>query len=159
MEYDFEKLKFEKGKPFFIHYREKKLMGEWALQYHDSLEMFFLIDGKCNFFIDDKMYELRSGDIALIPSGILHKVFYDQTVPSTRYMLYCDTSLLPKRTSEVLLSSGYYVERIPKTLGDVEDILFKMSKEYYNPDILSEELLRGYLTDLAALLFRAGEAP
>ncbi len=56
-----------------------------------------------------------------------------------------------------MLSSGYYVERIPKALGDVENLFFKMSKEYYNPDMLSEELIHGYMTDLAAMILRAGE--
>ena len=157
MEYNSEKLRFKKGKPFFIHYREKKLMKEWALEYHDGLEVFFLVEGKCNFFIDDKMYELRPGDIALIPPGVLHKVFYDQTLPSTRYMISCDTELLPKRTGEVLLSLGCYVERIPKSLGDIEELFFKISKEQHNPDILSEELIHGYMTNLAAFILRAGE--
>lgn len=155
MKHDSENTRFELGKPFFIHYCEKKLMGDWELQYHDTLEIFFLIEGKYNFFIDDKMYELRSGDMVLIPPGTLHKAFGYENVPLTRYIVYCNTSFVPKSTSQILLSSGHYVERIPKALGDLEDLFFKLCKEYHNPDLLSDELIHGYITELAAFIMRA----
>lgn len=152
-----DNIRYERGKPFFAHYYEKKVMGDWDLHYHDVLEIFYLVDGVCNFFIDDKMYTLRSGDMVLIPAWTLHRAFYDNDVPISRYMIYCNTAFIPPKTGEILLSSGHYVERIPKSLGDAEDILFKIRKERLNPNLLSEELIHGYMTAFAALIYKVGE--
>ena len=152
-----EEPSFKLAKPFFVHYCNKRSRNDWALEYHHSIEIFFLVEGKFNFFIDNKIYELRPGDMVLIPPDVLHKAFYLPDVPITRYMLHCDTKLLPKVTRDVLLSSDYYVGHIPKALGSVEDIFFKLNKEYLHPDILSDELILGYMTDLATLIFRSTE--
>ena len=44
--------------------------------YHDLFEIYYMASGKCNYFIDDKSYEVLEGDVVLIPEGVIHKTNY-----------------------------------------------------------------------------------
>ena len=39
--------------------------------------IYFLTDGSCRYFIDNKTYSLSCGDFVVIPPGIIHKVIYE----------------------------------------------------------------------------------
>ena len=56
--------------------------------YHDIFEIYFLEYGECNYFIDDSSYEVKAGDIILIPKGTIHKTMYGEGVHS-RKLIYC----------------------------------------------------------------------
>ena len=122
--------------------------------YHDAMELYFLIDGKCKFFIDDSIYEIKPGDLAIIPPNVLHKAYYEKDTPITRFVMNAEISLLSEKSNEVLLSSGYHVKRLKVAIGEVEEIFRKIKKESDNTDDISAELVKSYLTSVAALIFR-----
>lgn len=43
---------------------------------HDYFELFYAESGTCRFFIQDTMYDIRSGDFMLIPPEIFHYTRY-----------------------------------------------------------------------------------
>lgn len=43
---------------------------------HSWYEIFYLQSGQCTFYIQDKTYLMKEGDIAVIPPDILHKTAY-----------------------------------------------------------------------------------
>ena len=138
-----------------VSYCENAPMGKWRSAYHNVLEIYYLVDGECQMFIDSKTYTLRPGDMVLIPPWTFHRAIYYEGTLVTRYVVSCNTANILPKANEILLSSGHYIERIPRSLGDVEKIFFKICKEYCNPHLLSEELICGYITELATLIYLA----
>ena len=43
---------------------------------HSWYEIFYLQSGQCTFYIQDKTYLMKEGDIAVIPPDIPHKTAY-----------------------------------------------------------------------------------
>lgn len=43
------------------------------LHYHHHYEIYYLLSGQQNYFIEDSYYEMKKGDCALIPKGTIHK--------------------------------------------------------------------------------------
>ena len=43
------------------------------LHYHRHYELYYLLSGKQNYFIDNAYFEMGKGDLALIPKGSIHK--------------------------------------------------------------------------------------
>ena len=43
---------------------------------HPHYEIFYLLSGKCRFFINHSIYVLKKGDIIAIEKGALHKSAY-----------------------------------------------------------------------------------
>lgn len=44
-----------------------------AMHHHPSLELYYLVKGEREYFIDDQFFQLTEGDLVLIPSGVLHR--------------------------------------------------------------------------------------
>lgn len=146
---------YNKVSPLSVSYCENVFLGKWKSAYHNVFEIYYLVDGTCNFFVDDKIYTLYSGDMLLIPPYVFHRAIYDEKKTVTRYVVSYDTTNILPKTRELLGSIGYYIERIPRSLGDAEKIFLKIWKEYSAPHLLSGELISGYITELAALIHLA----
>lgn len=60
------------AKDFYI---EKETMKEPlpAMHHHRSLELYYLVKGEREYFIEDQFFQLTEGDLVLIPSGVLHR--------------------------------------------------------------------------------------
>ena len=135
-------------------YCEKRRDIESDFHYHMVLELYFLLEGKCKFFIDDTIYELKAGDIVIIPPNILHRAYYEKDMPITRYVVNCEPDMVPTNCRKVMLSSGYYVKRIKVAFSEIEKLFRRIQREYEKPDDVSAELVKGYFASIAALIFR-----
>lgn len=48
--------------------------GNISLHYHDYYESLYIINGKCDAYVDDEKMELKSGDFIFIDSKHKHKI-------------------------------------------------------------------------------------
>ena len=142
---------------FLVRYCEKNIRNDWELHYHNELEIYYLVEGKCKVFIDNKVYEFRAGDMAIVPPGILHKVCYEKDGPVTRFIVNCNFGMLPQKVVDKCLSIGGYIPRIPGAYTDIEGLLFKMKKEYDTKDEMYTEMMRSYATMFVTLVSRTGK--
>ncbi len=68
--------------------------GPPTSHYHREYEIYFLTDGSCRYFIDNRTYSLSCGDFVVIPPGIIHKVIYE--VPAySRQLIHCSEDYIP----------------------------------------------------------------
>lgn len=71
----------------------------------DAYEIYQLLDGKQTYLIEDKCYEMQSGDIVFIPKGVLHKT---ERANQIRTLINFDDRLfdgfLYPQAKEILLS-------------------------------------------------------
>lgn len=71
----------------FIMYRDDLYETFKTYHHHDIYEMIYIIDGCVDFYIEEKKYELTNGDMALIPSNILHKLEYNNSNKCKRVII------------------------------------------------------------------------
>jgi AraC-like DNA-binding protein len=68
--------------PFMLRYRVKSVAGrKTKFHWHDWYEVLFVHEGCGTFFIDPFFYEMRQGDVFLVPGDVLHQTIPDAGDP------------------------------------------------------------------------------
>ena len=120
--------------------------------YHNLFELYFLSEGSCSYFIDNKSYDIKAGDIVLIPEGIIHKTKYDMGNHSRKLMNfsrhYIPKSVIPS------LSNMIYVYRNEAVEPKIREILDTIEDEYKNQDDYTSDALKSYTRLLFLLMAR-----
>ena len=120
--------------------------------YHDVFEIYYLTKGNCRYFIDDKTYETKAGDLILIPKGVIHKTTYGEGERQRKLINcsyhYIPTNVIPKLP---LLMYHYRNSEISK---EIDDIFLNIEKEYIKNDEFSHEALLNYIHLLFYLIAR-----
>ena len=138
---------------YYFHKAENKTNSQCTRHYHNSFEIYYLKEGVCNYFIDNRSYDLQSGDIVLIPEGVIHKTNYDKTEPHTRFLINCTASYVPREVLPII-PSMMYLYRNKEISKRVDDLFVRISEEYERNDSFSEEALRCLTFELFFLLAR-----
>jgi YesN/AraC family two-component response regulator len=95
---------------------------------------------------------VQSGDIIIIPKGIIHHTKYDN-INHSRILINCSARYLPDSVCSYI-SSGNYLFRNPYILNDVKRIFEKIESEYMLKDSLSDEIISCNTHSLFYLLIR-----
>ena len=107
--------------------------------YHNLFEIYYLEEGCCNYFIDNSTYEVRAGDVVLIPKGTIHKTVYRDS-DAKRRLIYCAQTYIPASVNQYL-STVNYVYRNNGILNDVKNVFDEIEREYCLQDKFSENLI------------------
>lgn len=107
--------------------------------YHEFYELYYMMSGSCNYFIDDKVYEVIAGDIVLIPSGVIHRTNY-VSAEHTRILIECSDNMVPKSVKRSL-SSMLYLYRNTTANKEFYNFYKRLDKEMNNPDGYSLEVV------------------
>ena len=54
--------------------------------YHTGFEIYYMKEGRCRYFIDDRSYDVISGDVVVIPMGVIHRTNYGSQ-PHSRLLI------------------------------------------------------------------------
>ena len=123
---------------------------------HDSFELYYMISGECRYFIGNKVLPIKSNNLILIPKGVQHKTRYNDGVCERVLVRFSGNYVSPLLLPAIyrLFPNNIYSpnsENKSRILG----LFDKMLVEYDKDDYLSKELLRGYITELFALILRS----
>ena len=118
--------------------------------YHNTLEIYYLKEGACHYFIDNRIYEVKVGDIVIIPEGVIHKTNYSPPYHS-RMLINCSQHFIPKSVIP-LIPSFIYIYRNPGIIKDVEYIFQKIGAEYDGSSQFRNEALKCYTNELFFLI-------
>lgn len=139
---------------YYFNKRENVKGSVATEHYHSSFELYYMKNGKCNYFIDNRSYDVVSGDIVLIPSGTIHRTNYNLK-PHTRHLLNFSEDFISKEILEESLKLGYLYSN--KALSSHIDAIFDMiEQEYSRNDSLSLHALKTYTEHLLLLMIRNG---
>ena len=138
---------------YYFHKAVNKTRSQCTRHYHNSFEIYYLKDGHCNYFIDNRSYDMQVGDIVLIPEGVIHKTNYDTHDPHTRTLINCSSSYIPRAVLP-MIPSMMYLYRNPDIKEEVELLLSKIEAEYDREDDFRDEALRCLTFELFFLLAR-----
>lgn len=120
---------------------------KWDIHYHETYELYYLVDGKVKYFVDDKFFYLDSGDLIIIPKKILHSTDSENCLHNERLLLSFSDDIFSPKVAECLnsLCKDGLICIKPEKLPIIEDMLYKISHEYSsnNPFIKDFLSVRG----------------
>ena len=153
------------SRPFVIERR--KNFTPWSMQnyhYHDKIEFYYLFSGSRYYFIKDKSYYIKEGDLVTVAPYDIHstttadKGFFD------RVLISLDKSYLSGADSGVFGDVFAFVERGSRVVelslkerAEVELLLEGMLKEQQFPTPDSDAYIKSALLRLVLLLNRKNE--
>ncbi|MPQ30800.1 AraC family transcriptional regulator [Clostridium estertheticum] len=75
--------------------------------YHDDYEIYYLLDGKRHYFIKDKVYDIKKGDLVFVEKNEIHKTFdagapYHQRILITFKKSYLNNILVEAKNYDLL---------------------------------------------------------
>lgn len=150
--------RFDPDEKFFFQRGMSRRVAEtgssWP-HYHSLFEIYFILEGSCTYFIDNKVYDVSPGDIIIIPDGVIHHTKYDNRKHS-RILINCARGFVPVNQMEEILSICY-LYRNPKITERARAIFRQIEEEYAHKDALSEEIISCYTHTLFYLLLRNKE--
>ena len=130
-----------------------KSLGEGCSRhYHNLFEIYYMKEGTCSYFIDNKVYEIKSGDIVLIPDGVIHKTNYGLQ-PHTRLLINCSASYIPTSVTSHI-PKLIYLYRNEAALPEIDEIFEKIEAEYNSPDEFTKDSTRCLLFSLFFVMAR-----
>lgn len=81
--------------PFSFAYKNtKSSQSELPEHFHDWYEIVYVYQGKGTFFIDHTFYEMKQGDLFLIPGNTIHQATPDREMPVTSTAIYFSPSIV-----------------------------------------------------------------
>ncbi len=144
----------DENRDYYFNKRENVKGSVATEHYHSSFELYYMKEGKCNYFIEDRSYDVVSGDIILIPAGTIHKTNYNSRTHSRNLINFVESFISP----EILTAAveiGYIF--VNKSLTPQIDSIFSMiEEEYCKKDPLSIHALKTYTEQLLLLMIRGG---
>ncbi len=121
--------------------------------YHNFFEIYYMKSGSCNYFIDNKIYNVGMHDIVIIPNGVIHKTTYQNKDYERILLEFPKNYINPELISKLQAILKNYIYR-PENHKDIEKILDKIKEEYDRNDELSEELIKCCVTELFSYIIR-----
>lgn len=137
---------------FYFQRVQKVPEQPFPAHYHNWFEFYYITFGSCNYFIDDKTYQVHPGDIVLIPPKVIHKANYNSALHS-RMLINCPAEWLPECVRELLTKDVTLLKSIPDA-DEIDRILRNISIEYNKSEPYSEALLQAYVQELFICIAR-----
>lgn len=152
-------IKFDPAEDFYYHNGMSKRVAETGASwphYHGLYEIYFLLEGNCTYIIDNKVFSVQSGDIVIVPDGIIHHTKYDE-LKHSRILINCAESYIPSSVKPDI-SSGTYLYRNPFVADEARKLFSKIENEYKLKDPLSKEIIACHTCSLFYLLMRNADS-
>ena len=146
------------GSAYFYIEREVLKTTLHVMHSHSSYEIYYLVKGEREYFIEDRFFKVCAGDLVLIPGGILHRTAGEGGL---RYLLHFSRSFAEKfftpRALEPLLKGQPVIFRPEAREGNqIQSILSIILSEFIQAEKeripQNEPLLAGYVYQLLFLI-------
>lgn len=128
-----------------------------TMHYHRSYELYYLVKGAREYFIEDRFFLVKEGDVVLIPKKVFHRTAGEGGL---RFLVHFSDSFLHKYFTDTLLQP--LLEGIPfvfrgenRERERILSLLNTLLAEYNRNDPQKEPLLSGYLYQLLFTLANA----
>jgi len=137
---------------FYFNSGVKSLAVGSSRHYHNLFEIYYMKEGSCSYFIDNRVYEVVAGDVVLIPEGVIHKTNYGD-VPHTRLLVNCSSKYIPSSVG-TYIPKLIYLYRNDSAREEIDRLFSRIEAEWSSPDEFSEEALRCLVYSLFFVMAR-----
>lgn len=120
--------------------------------YHNHYEIYYLVKGEVRYFIDSMIFDMKCGDMVLIPPGVIHKTAYVANDSIERLLLIFTNEFLSVDTdNEIFKCFDTYCV---KNAASFKNLLNFIENENKNGDEFSDEIVKSYIKTLLIRLTR-----
>lgn len=125
--------------------------------YHPHTELYYLVEGETKFFIAGEVYNMKAGDLAIIPKGVLHRTINESGHRCVRINIYFKEAEI----SDLRLIDGMAPRLIRSQFlpEDIKKLIYKIEYEFDGERDFSRIIVRAYLDQMLVLLYRLGSTP
>ena len=121
--------------------------------YHDDrFEIYYMVSGKCRYFINDKSYEISPGDVVLIPEGVIHKTDYNGE-EHIRILIECSAHFIPEDMRQDIENIGYLYRNLTVS-RDIHNRLKAIEEDCKISDEYTHEILKANMRLLFVVMLR-----
>lgn len=120
--------------------------------YHNFYEVYYMVEGKGTYFINDQIYDIVSGDIIFVPPNTIHSTDYGNK-EYERILLEFADPIIPKFVKDRLTEIPN-LYRHPGVAREIYLILKDIEREYKNPDDFSTHEISYLIGHLLITLIR-----
>ncbi len=125
------------------------------LHLHEEYEIYYLLTGARDYFIEEEFFVVKTGEFALVPNGCLHKT---SGVGGTRFLVYFNSTVLTEifseKTAEYLMTVFNFYHRQPQ--GVDKEVIVGILTEMYSLREKGEDF--AVKLKLGELLFKIAES-
>lgn len=124
--------------------------------YHNSYELYFLVEGTIKYIIGDEVYHVRKGNFVFVPKGVPHKTDSGSCQRNERMLVCFDESIFNDGLTDILneFTKDKLISVEPSKIGLVTDILQKIKLEYEKDSSYKDAMIKAYIKELLILISR-----
>lgn len=137
---------------FYYHRTENKICSNSTQHFHSGFEIYYMKEGKCHYVIDNRSFDIISGDIVLIPSGTMHGTNYGSK-PCTRLLINFTEDFISTDIFLAIKGLGN-IYRNPETVPAINELFYLIEQEYLRSDYLSPAALKAYIEGILMIMLR-----
>ena len=149
-----------------LHMEYDRRIGYYSMpgdHFHDHYELYYLLSGERIYFIKDRSYRIKAGDLVFVNRSTVHKTLESGMQGHERIVLYLQPELFHAMLVSSELAEGLAepfrwdipIVRFPAHIAKVtEGIVAEMVKEMRKPDEGSGMLLRHRTLELLLHTYR-----
>lgn len=129
----------------------------WTMSahFHAYYEIYYLRRGNMRYVIADDIFDVKEGEIVLIPEGVIHNTVYDGT-PSERYLINFPASFVSEKGLFSIFNE-HHMSLSAREIIVFEELFKKLAKENRSIDGYSEMLAKRYIEEILIGLIRHGK--
>ena len=126
---------------------------------HEEYELFYLVSGKCSFYINDTVLQMQRGDFALIKNGVSHRNVGSGNEDLEKINIYIKPtvfkSLFGEHASKIrwMFASPHIITEA-RSSDAVESLMKRLDAEYALGGAMTDMLMECYIRELLILLYR-----
>lgn len=126
------------------------------MHYHDEHELYYLINGKMTYYVEDKVYHMEKGDFIFIPKEVMHKTDSEDCMVSERMLATITDDIFDDKTRFILdeLSRCNIIYIPPNNLYEIEELFHRLEQEYCKEDNYKSEMIKLYSLEILIQLCR-----
>lgn len=114
-------------KDFMLSHNTDRYTKPIQFHSHDHFEIYFFAAGSVKYYVENEDYELKKGDVLIIPPGKLHRPVIEDNSPYERYVLWIFNSFLMNNSG-----IGGFVGEINQLTEEKKTHLVSFSAEEQN---------------------------
>ena len=126
--------------------------SESTQHYHPHYEIYYMKEGRCRYFIDDRSFDVESGDLIFIPKGVIHRTNYT-TATHSRLLINFTDDYIPYDIVDKFKESKY-LYRSREIATNIEIMFDKIEQEYNHTDEFTKSLLYCHTAEILYLILR-----
>ncbi len=144
-----------KGEELYFNYAKRAKASESDRHYHTTYEIYYLDEGECRYFINDRTYDVKRGDVVFIPTGVIHKTNY-RSITVSRLLVNFSRDYVPYELLGAVDNLAY-LYRGEKLGARVRELLLSISEEHTRADSYSDGAFRCFVGEILYLLLRSDD--